>query len=121
MTKPDKIDLTSTVIAQKESYPWHEKMILVPHEAIRRELLRAERAINVMDAVNNPWHAIIFEAWLSDFFFPAVHEHHYIEENVSKYVRHYHICVTSFRPLIDIGPVLCGTWRETTIWKRIYS
>lgn len=77
------INLTSTVIEPKESYPWHEKMMLIPHEAIRRELLRAEKALNLMDAVNYPWHATQFNTWLSEYFFPALHEHHYVEDKAS--------------------------------------
>ena len=76
--------LTSTAIQEKANgkYDWYELELLLPHEAIRIEFLRAEMAINNMEPIKNPWHILSIHRWFVEFLLPSIHEHHDLEEEV---------------------------------------
>jgi len=77
--------LTSTVVKQSDdnNYSQSQCHLLIPHEALRRELLRAEKAVVNMDIVKHPWHIKAFMKWYEEFFVPFVHDHHDNEEKIS--------------------------------------
>jgi hypothetical protein len=81
---PTSYTLTSTAVTKSEvnEYPWHEFDWLLPHEPIRREMLRAQHAISLLDLVVHPWHAERLFSWLDDYFFRAIHFHHDNEEHI---------------------------------------
>ena len=78
------LELTSTVIAKDDngSYPFHVIGFLIPHEMLRREMRRAELALQELDSIRLPWKAKAFKEWIVDFFVPLMHTHHYIEDNI---------------------------------------
>lgn len=78
------IVLTSTAVTKPANghYQDHDSHLLIPHEAIRRDILRAEHSLKHMDVVKYPWHIVNFYRWISEYFFLAVHFHHDMEEKV---------------------------------------
>jgi len=80
---PDCV-LTSSAVTKTENnvYAWEQKEWLIPHEPIRREMLRAERALELMDNVQHEWHIKAFFKWYSEFFSLAIHFHHDNEEKI---------------------------------------
>jgi hemerythrin superfamily protein len=77
--------LTSTVVNKNDdnNYSQSQCHLLIPHEAIRRELLRAEKAVLNMDIVKHPWHIKAFLKWYLTCFVPFIHDHHNNEEKIS--------------------------------------
>ncbi len=68
----------STAIPQNEDgeYSYSLQSFLIPHEALRREFLRAERAIEgLQNVAKYPWKADYYRSWLIDFLGPSIHEH----------------------------------------------
>ncbi len=80
------LQLTSTVVhpTTDGSYPFHVIGFLIPHEMLRRELLRVELALQhgLHDTYYHPWKVIALKEWTLDFFLPLLHTHHYIEDNI---------------------------------------
>ena len=76
--------LTSKVVQESpdKNYSWHEACLLVPHEAIRREFMRAQGALNNMNVIKHPWQILYFNKWVKEYFHPAIHEHHMAEEEI---------------------------------------
>lgn len=76
--------LTSTAIEASPTgeYTSFQTTLLIPHEVLRREFQRANNALKNFDLVKHPWKIHCFNKWYSDFFFPAIHEHHDIEEKI---------------------------------------
>lgn len=76
--------LTSTAIQERKDgkYEWYELELLLPHEAIRMEFIRADKAIRMMEPIKHPWHIIAFHKWMTEFLLPSIHEHHDLEEEV---------------------------------------
>lgn len=70
---PREVYLTSTVVPQTETgdYFWSQTEFLFPHEAIRRELLRAEHALENADIAKETWKAYAFGRWYTQFFDPC--------------------------------------------------
>jgi len=81
---PDTFLLTSTSIKASPTgdYNTYETTFLFPHEVLRREFMRASKAVESFDLVKCPWKIHCFNKWYTDFFLPAVHEHHDIEEKI---------------------------------------
>lgn len=74
-------------------YEWYETDWLIIHEAIRREVLRAEYSIERMNAYKYPWQALNLYTWISDYFMLALHAHHDNEEllvGIESYYVHVH-------------------------------
>jgi hypothetical protein len=76
--------LTSTVVQPDENgdYSFDVQGFLLPHEMMRREMARGERAVANMDCIKHPWKARAFAEWFIDFFNPIMYAHHDIEENI---------------------------------------
>lgn len=76
------LNLTSTAITASPDgkYTYNQIGLLIPHEALRREMLRAHNALDKFDPVTHPWQALYLRIWIKEFFAPAVHEHHDMEE-----------------------------------------
>jgi hypothetical protein len=74
--------LTSTAYSKKNYSPWYEKSFMIPHETLRRELLRAEKALQCIDVVKYPWHAVNFQKWFNNYLVPSIHAHHDAEEEI---------------------------------------
>ncbi|EKX38246.1 hypothetical protein GUITHDRAFT_144360 [Guillardia theta CCMP2712] len=82
---PRSTFLTATSIPANPTgdYPQHYCDWFFPHETIRREALRAEHALRYMEnIVEYPWKAVNFRTWIRDFYFPAIHAHHDVEEDI---------------------------------------
>lgn len=62
--------LVSEAIPQTSdgNYEWYQNELLMSHETIRREFLRAEHALNNLDAQKHPWQITCFYVWFSEFF-----------------------------------------------------
>lgn len=99
----DKLEciLTSTAIAktQDNMYPEHICGWLTPHEPIRRDILRGERALECMQLLVHPWQMINFYHWYTKYFVLVVHAHHDHEENI-------------------VGPFYKNLGEDTTDWGK---
>ena len=86
MSKGREVFITSTVIGQnrdeKGEIVWYEVDWLIPHETIRREILRCEHGLARTNVVATPWKARVLNIWMNDFFLPAIHAHHNVEETI---------------------------------------
>jgi len=82
--EPTEYTLTSEAIEKTpdNNYPWHVCDWLIPHEPLRRDMLRTERAIELLNVVDHPWHIQALYKWLSDYLLRAVHFHHDNEESI---------------------------------------
>jgi hypothetical protein len=78
-----KIVLLSNVITPKEDgeYTYAQKSLMIPHEALRREMAFGTNALDHLDAAKHPWKAHCFHNWLSTFLAPSIHGHHDLEEH----------------------------------------
>lgn len=78
------INLTSTAIPQSPdgNYTYNQMGLLIPHEALRREMIRCKAALEKLDVSANPWQALYIKIWFKEFFVMSVHEHHDIEETI---------------------------------------
>lgn len=78
------LKLTSNVLSPSVdgNYSFEHAAFLLPHEAIRRELIIAEKAVNNLDCSSFPWMISILKEWVVDFFVPIVFSHHYIEDHI---------------------------------------
>lgn len=59
--------------------------LLIPHEAIRRQMSMMVQSANAMPdspADNELWKATLFAKWYCDYFFDAVEEHHDAEDTI---------------------------------------
>lgn len=83
-TKYSALSLTSLVIPASDdgSYSFEHAAFLVPHEAIRRELMKAANALESFDCSGNPWMAGLLKEWVEDFFVPLVNAHHCLEDSI---------------------------------------
>ncbi|KAL7524257.1 hypothetical protein ACHAXR_001858, partial [Thalassiosira sp. AJA248-18] len=64
---------------------WADMGLLIPHEAIRRQMSMMVQSANAMPdspANNELWKATLFAKWYCDYFFVAVEEHHDAEEKI---------------------------------------
>ena len=60
---------------------WADISLLVPHEAIRREMTRMCLSINKLnESRGEAWQVVYFCEWFTDQFAAMVHEHHDNEE-----------------------------------------
>lgn len=78
------LHLTSTAVTPAEdgNYTYNQMGILIPHEALRREMSRARSALEKFDPVANPWQALYAKIWFKEFFIGMIHEHHDVEEKI---------------------------------------
>jgi hypothetical protein len=69
--------ITSTAISKAENgvYFYDEGVMLVPHEAIRRDLLRIEHFSSKMNVLTYPWKILNLRTWWDDYFFKVIHAH----------------------------------------------
>ena len=80
----DKLGPTTTVCppVNGES-PYYERALLVPHEALRFNLLLLERAVQPQYLqVSRQWKVKRVSRWYRERFLPFLHDHHDIEENI---------------------------------------
>lgn len=79
-----KYNLTSTVVNSSPegvySYPY--KAVLIPHEAMRREMLRAKHAIDNFDPWKHSWKADYLNEWYNGFFLPLMQNCHLIGKTI---------------------------------------
>lgn len=82
--KTPEFFLTSTAIPKTvdNEYEWTQSDWLIPHEPIRREMLRVQTALERLDLVGSPWHIERLHSFLDNYFIRAVHFHHDNEEEV---------------------------------------
>ena len=59
-----------------------DEAFLLPHEAIRCEMLTFSRLLPYLNFEVHPWKAHFVKEWLLKFFIPAIHEHHDLEEHL---------------------------------------
>ena len=78
---PADVGLTSVIVrpAADKLYQYASKGFLLPHEPLRLEMFRLERAVNVLDLTAHPWKAALLAKWYNGFFLPVLHEHHDVE------------------------------------------
>ena len=74
--------ISSTVILPGTTIDYAEEAFLIPHEAIRCEMLTFTRLLPYLNFDVHPWKAHYVREWLVKFFIPAVHEHHDLEEHL---------------------------------------
>jgi len=80
----DKLGATTTVIppVNGES-PYYERAYLIPHEALRFDMLLLERAIQPQYfQTDRHWKIKRVCNWYHKFFLPFLHHHHEIEETI---------------------------------------
>ncbi|RYG69931.1 hemerythrin domain-containing protein [archaeon] len=80
-----KYHLTSKAVSENPDgkYPFQVTEFLIPHEALRREMDRAIKALSsITNIAAEPWKVEAFAKWFTEYFAPAVHEHHDLEEKV---------------------------------------
>ena len=78
--------LTSEVFTE-ENPPtdWADAGLLIPHEAIRRQMTMMAQSVNAMpDSPDDKeaWKLTLFSKWYVDYFYECVHEHHDAEEKI---------------------------------------
>lgn len=66
---------------------WADAGLLIPHEAIRRQMKMMVQSVNAMpddspDDKDEAWKITLFSQWFIDYFYDSVHEHHDAEENI---------------------------------------
>lgn len=76
------IRLTSEVIAVSADnyYNYAQQAVLFPHEPIRRELERGQKALESIDVAAHPWKAQYVHVWLVELLIPMILDHHDSEE-----------------------------------------
>jgi hemerythrin-like domain-containing protein len=80
-------DLTSDVFgAENPPKDWCDISLLIPHEALRREMSAMERSIEALkadyDDEKDYWRSLYFAEWFVDFMAPIIHSHHENEEGI---------------------------------------
>jgi len=80
-----KYEITSTVFKDRSGglSEWYEVGLLVIHEPTRRDLANMVRLTqpSIFQPVQR-WKVENFFKWYNEFFFPAIHHHHDIEEKI---------------------------------------
>jgi len=64
---------------------WADAGLLIPHEAIRRQMAMMIQSVNAMSDTpddKDAWKLTLFSKWYSEYFYESVHEHHDAEEKV---------------------------------------
>ena len=76
--------LTSTVISPSADgdYKYHNLCFLIPNEAFRRELARAEVALGNFNVDIHPWKAAMFHEWFTTLLLPAINYRHHLEADI---------------------------------------
>lgn len=80
--------LTSSVFgASNRPNDWADISLLIPHEAIRREVTKAcasadQLVANSAEGKLQAWQAALFCEWVMDWLLPAIRDHHDNEEDV---------------------------------------
>jgi len=84
LQESDKFLLTSKSISicHEGYYPFEEAAFLIPHEMLRREMIKIEKAMKNFDPIAMPWKTMCIFTYYTEFFYPCVHEHHDTEENI---------------------------------------
>jgi len=63
---------------------WCDAGLLVPHEALRHEMLLMEKSAGLLVAADDPaqdgWRSVNFSNWYTGIFHPLIHAHHDNEE-----------------------------------------
>jgi hypothetical protein len=71
-------------LAQKireSSYDYADEAVLLPHEALRMELLRLQRTLPYFDPESHPWKADHMNKWIRAFFVPVLRLQLQIDQN----------------------------------------
>jgi len=79
-------EVTSEVYSE-DSPPrdWADIGLLIPHEAIRREMTGMERSVDAMPEsldATSAWKGKYFARWYIEYFYQSVHDHHDNEEEL---------------------------------------
>lgn len=78
--------LTSEVFNEKNPpRDWADIGLLIPHEAIRRQMTMMVQSANAMPddpAEDELWKATLFARWYIDYLFISIEEHHDVEEKI---------------------------------------
>ncbi|CEM06729.1 unnamed protein product [Vitrella brassicaformis CCMP3155] len=73
--------LTSTVVREARDYA--DMSMLIPHEALRRELLEMSSCVPYLKAeASHLWKMKLFFRWYRTYFYPIIHGHHANEEKI---------------------------------------
>jgi hypothetical protein len=75
--------LTSDVFgAENPLQDWCDISLLIPHEALRREMSAMERSVEALKEDYDFWRSLYFAEWFVDFMAPIIHGHHENEEGI---------------------------------------
>lgn len=78
--------LTSEVFNEENApVDWADAGLLIPHEAIRRQMNMMVQSVNAMPDSpedKDAWKITLFSRWYIEFFYVFVHEHHDVEEHI---------------------------------------
>ena len=64
---------------------WADAGLLIPHEAIRRQMTMMIQSVNAMSDSpedKEAWKLTLFSKWYIEYFYESVHEHHDAEEKL---------------------------------------
>jgi len=80
----DSFLLTSRPVQLRDdgNYQFDEAFFLIPHELIRREMIRFESTLEHFNPHTNPWKIACLHKYYVEFFYPFIHEHHDVEEKM---------------------------------------
>jgi hemerythrin-like domain-containing protein len=82
------ISKVTSEVFNEENPPmdWADAGLLIPHEAIRRQMKMMVQSVNAMPDDSPPegeaWKITLFSQWFIDYFYESVHEHHDAEEKI---------------------------------------
>lgn len=78
--------LTSEVFNEENTpMDWADASLLIPHEAIRRQMNMMVQSVTAMpDSPEDKeaWKITLFSKWYIEYFYDSVHEHHDAEEHI---------------------------------------
>mmetsp|Transcript_29059 Transcript_29059/g.61849 ORF Transcript_29059/g.61849 Transcript_29059/m.61849 type:complete len:290 (-) Transcript_29059:99-968(-) len=82
-----KVDKLTSDVYGKDHPPmdWADVSLLIPHEAIRRQMSKMVQSIDAMPdspMENESWKVTLFAEWYIEYFFFSIKEHHDSEEEI---------------------------------------
>lgn len=84
---PVVVSMVTSEVYSEDDPPrdWADIGLLVPHEAIRREMAAMENSVASLPAElskASSWKGLYFSQWYVDYFYQSVHNHHDNEEEI---------------------------------------
>lgn len=106
------------------SYPY--KSMLIPHEALRREILRAKQAIDNFDPWKHPWKAEYLNEWFNIFFVPLfeimleINENLFIPYSESVNIEYPDRFYTDIKHQLNIIEKIGEIIHDIYVWIKLY-